>query len=158
MCRKQGREMAGPSLPALGPVPVQQWQGVNEELLNRLPFSSLKRIPGSRARVEQGTLSWRLSCLLAVGVSGFLFPFLLCKGNGGKGPSSPHLFLHNWIWDSNKGMGSQHLGTMRDTYSSEVQLSCMNNEKNGSRAPISMQIWNPRGPSERQLYWHPRLY
>lgn len=115
MCRKQGREMAGPSLPALGPVPVQQWQGVNEELLNRLPFSSLKRIPGSRACVEQGRLLWQLSCLLAVGVSGFLFPFLQCNGNDGKDPFSPHLFSHNWIWGSNKGMGSHHVGTMKDT-------------------------------------------
>lgn len=54
-------------------------------------------------------------------------------------------------------MGRKHSGTIVDTHCSEVQLSHVNNEKNGARTPVSMQIWNSQRSPERQLYWHLKL-
>lgn len=47
--------------------------------------------------------------------------------------------------------GRKCSGTIVDTHSSEVQLSHVNNEKNGARTPVSMQIWNSQKVTRKAI-------
>lgn len=157
MCRKQGRELARPPLPALGFVASSAVTGCQWGAIKQTALFFTEAHPWQQGLCGAGHafMAAQLSSSCRGEWVSSSFPFYCIMGMMAKSLSC--LPLHTVGYGAQIQMGRKHSGTIMDTYSSEAQWSHMNNEKNGTRTPVSMQIWNSQRSPERQLYWHLKL-